>query len=85
MGFQPQQLLAYAHTVVSILVIITVGYVIYVLLRRVLGTLAQRDDMPQPLMQFLRVFLRWGILVIIVLYAITGGVHGVNFQASLDF
>jgi small-conductance mechanosensitive channel len=67
MGFQPQQLLAYAHTAASILVIIIVGYVIYVLLRRVLGVLAQRDDVPQPLMQFLRVFLRWGVLVIIVL------------------
>jgi small-conductance mechanosensitive channel len=32
-----------------------------------LGVLAQRDDVPQPLMQFLRVFLRWGVLVIIVL------------------
>jgi len=67
MRFQPQQLLAYAHLAASILVIITVGYIIYVLLRRVLGVLAQRDDVPQPLIQFLRVFLRWSVLVIIVL------------------
>jgi small-conductance mechanosensitive channel len=67
MGFQPQQLLAYVHTVASILVIATVGYVVYVLLRRVLGAVAQRDDVPQPLMHFLRVFLRWGVLVIIAL------------------
>ena len=67
MRFQPQQLLVYAHTAASILVIITVGYIIYVLLRRVLGALARRDDVPQPLIQFLRVFLRWSVLVIIVL------------------
>lgn len=67
MGFQPQQLLAYVHPAVSILVIITVGYVIYVLLCRVLSAVAQRDDVPQSLMQFVRVFLRWGLLVVVVL------------------
>jgi small-conductance mechanosensitive channel len=67
MGFQPQQLLAYAHTAASILVLITVGYIIYVFLRRVVGVLAQRDNVPQPLIQFLRVFLRWGVFVIIAL------------------
>jgi small-conductance mechanosensitive channel len=67
MRFQPQQLIEYGHVAVSILVIVAVGYIAYVLLRRVLGVIAQREDVPQPLIQFLRVFLRWGVLLIIVL------------------
>ena len=84
MPLQSLDIQPYLSSILSILAIILIGYVAYVLLRRVLNAMVENDYLPQPLQLVFQNAVRWIVLILIVLMCLQQtGIRIVAFWTGL--